>query len=242
MYKEPQPEKIHKMFSQIATSYDSANTILSLGIHTLWKQKLVDSSGVSSGSSVLDCATGTGDVALLFKKKVGPDGSVIATDFCEDILNLAPPKAEKQNLKIQFEVADVTQLKYADHSFDASSISFGIRNVGNLKKALSELARVTRPSGKVMILEFGQIQIPVLKEMYNFYSRNILPKLGGFVSGHTTAYEYLNESAEKFPCAQEFVDVAMSTGMYKTMSYKTLSFGVAYLYEGIPAESSKPLS
>lgn len=238
MYKEPQPEKIHKMFSQIAPSYDSANSILSLGIHMRWKQKLVENSGAQLGSVVLDCATGTGDVALLFKKQVGKHGRVIATDFCQDILQLAPPKAKKLNLHIDFEVADVTQLPYPDHFFDVSSISFGIRNVGNLKKALSELARVTKPTGKVMILEFGQIQIPVIKELYNFYARNILPKLGGLVSGNTSAYEYLNESSEKFPCAKEFINVALSTEKYKTMTYSPLSLGVAYLYEGTPISHS----
>lgn len=239
MYKEPQPEIIRKMFSEIAPSYDSANSILSLGIHTLWKKKLVHRSGVQPGDTVLDCATGTGDVAILFKQKVGPTGKVIATDFCKDILDLGPPKAQKLNLDIQFEVADATQLPYPDNHFDATSISFGIRNVGQLSKALSELARVTKPTGKVMILEFGQMQIPVIKDVYNFYSRHLLPKIGGWVSGHTSAYEYLNQSAESFPCSQNFIDVAMSTDMYKTMSCSPLSFGVAYLYEGVPLAAKK---
>ncbi len=233
MYKEPHAPTIRKMFSEIAPSYDKANSILSLGIHHLWKQKLVKMSGAKPGDCVLDCATGTGDLALLFKKQVGDQGTVIGTDFCEEILAFAPEKAKQQNLNIQFEPADVTQLPYADASFDVSCISFGIRNVNDLNKALSELARVTRPGGRVMIMEFGQIQWPVLREVYGFYSNSVLPWMGGMISGNAQAYKYLNDSAKKFPCGQDFVDRALSTGRYQSMSVHALSFGVAYIYTGI---------
>ncbi len=232
MYKEPHAPTIRKMFSEIAPSYDKANSVLSLGIHRLWKQKVIKLSGAKTGDRVLDCATGTGDLALLFKKQVGDTGRVVGTDFCEDILALAPVKAKEQNLAVEFSPADVTKLPFSDQTFDISCISFGIRNVNDLQKALSELARVVRPGGRVMILEFGQIQWPVLREAYGFYSHYILPRLGGWLSGNAQAYHYLNESALKFPCGDDFVRRAMKTGRYESMSVVPLSLGIAYIYIG----------
>lgn len=232
MYKEPQANTIQKMFSEIAPSYDKANSILSLGIHHLWKKKVVAMSGAKPGDYILDCATGTGDLALLFKQSVGPSGSVTGTDFCAEILALAPEKAKTKNLDIHFEKADVTQLPYANKSFDVSCISFGIRNVDNLDKALIELARVAK--SRVMIMEFGQVTTPVLSSAYNFYSNSILPKLGGWISGKPNAYAYLNTSAQSFPSGSAFINRAMATGAYSSMTCKPLSFGVAYIYTGIP--------
>lgn len=232
MYKEPQAQTIKKMFSEIAPSYDKANSVLSLGIHHLWKKKLVSMSGAQPGDSVLDCATGTGDLALLFKSAVGATGTVTGTDFCPDILAFGPQKAKAKNLDIRFESADVTQLPYADKSFDVSSISFGIRNVDNLDKALTELARVTRK--KVMIMEFGQITTPVIGPAYDFYSNTVLPKVGGWISGNPAAYNYLNSSAKSFPSGKIFVERALNTGAYSSMTCKPLSFGIAYIYTGVP--------
>ena len=170
----PDPEIIKSMFSKVAANYDKANSILSVGIHHLWRKKLVYLSSAKPGQSVLDCATGTGDLAIEFKKAVGPEGSVIGTDFCAEMLAPAPSKALAENLEIKFEQADVTALQYADNYFDIVSISFGIRNVGNPLKALQEMARVTKPGGKVMVLEFGQMSLPVLNYAYTFYSEKIL--------------------------------------------------------------------
>ncbi len=233
MSKEHHAQTIRQMFSVIAPSYDKANSILSLGIHHLWKKKLVRMSGAKAGDRVLDCATGTGDLALLFKEQAGATGTVVGTDFCAEILAFAPQKAKTKNLDVTFETADVTQLPYADGSYDISCISFGIRNVDNLQRALDELARVVRPGGRVMIMEFGQIQIPVIKQAYGIYSDWILPRLGGLVSGNTKAYKYLNDSAKQFPCGEEFVKRALSTGRYESMSVTPLSLGVAYIYTGI---------
>ena len=148
-------QTIQSMFTDIADSYDKANSVLSLGIHHLWKNKLVQMTPVKAGDSVLDCATGTGDLALSYKKKVGPQGVVVGTDFCQAMLDEAPQKAQKQNLDVHFEWADVTDLNYDDDKFDATSISFGIRNVEDRNRAFQEMARVTKPGGHVMILEFG---------------------------------------------------------------------------------------
>jgi demethylmenaquinone methyltransferase/2-methoxy-6-polyprenyl-1,4-benzoquinol methylase len=229
----PNPEIIRSMFSKVAANYDKGNDVLSMGIHHLWRKKLVKYSGVKAGQKVLDCATGTGDLAIEFKKTVGPAGSVIGTDFCAEMLIPAPGKAAARGLEIKFEQADVTQLNYADNSFDASSISFGIRNVGNPVKGLSEMARVVRPGGVVMVLEFGQVDIPVFGPLYNFYSQNILPKIGGLVTGQKDAYEYLQKSSAAFPCKKNFLSLMEETGAFSHTEYISLTGGIAYIYKGI---------
>lgn len=225
--------KIRNMFSEIAGGYDLANTVLSGGIHHLWRKALVRYSGVQSGQRVLDCATGTGDLAIEFKRAVGPMGSVVGSDFCAEMLAFAPAKARRNDLDIQFEQGDVTQLRFETSSFNAASISFGIRNVNDPLKGLSELARVVRPGGVVMVLEFGQPSWPVFREAYQGYSRYILPKIGGWITGQKTAYKYLQDSSSEFPCGTKFVELMMSTGRFASCEYRPLSFGIAYMYKGV---------
>ena len=226
----PESTKIKSMFSTVASKYDRANNILSIGIHHLWRKKLVEWSEASPGGHVLDCATGTGDLAIEFKKVVGFAGSVVGSDFCAEMLESAPSKAMAQKLDIQFETADVTALPYADASFNVVSISFGIRNVADPVKALQEMARVCKPGGKVMILEFGQPSLPLVREFYQFYSEKALPYLGGFITGNTSAYKYLQTSSARFPCGDEFLDLVKASGAYKTSAYRKMSLGICYAY------------
>lgn len=221
------------MFSKVASRYDIINDIFSMGIHHIWKNKLIHWSHIKVGDSVLDCATGTGDLAIKFKRLVGPSGHVLGTDFCESMLNLARIKATKQNCEIQFEVADVTNLPYANEKFSCASIAFGIRNVANPAKGISELARATKSQGTVMVLEFGQPTLPIFKSIYSLYSGKILPKLGGWLSGDSMAYQYLHESSMKFPCGQEFANIMTSTNSFTKVEYQKLWNGIAYLYRGI---------
>jgi demethylmenaquinone methyltransferase / 2-methoxy-6-polyprenyl-1,4-benzoquinol methylase len=227
-----QPEKIKNMFGKVAGKYDLANSVLSLGIHHLWRRKLVGLSDVQPGQKVLDCATGTGDLAIEFKKQVGTLGEVVGTDFCVEMLGPAPKKAKDKGLEIKFQVADVMDLPFEVNSFDVSSISFGIRNVQDPKKGLSEMARVTKPGGQVMILEFGQMQWPVISTVYNFYSEKVLPGLGALVTGEKEAYEYLHKSSQNFPCREDFLDLMKSTGSFSNVQYTTLTGGIAYIYQG----------
>ena len=229
-FEGPQSQTIRSMFDVIAHSYDRANNVLSLGIHHLWRRKVVRWSGAVLGARVLDCATGTGDLAIEFKKVVGPEGSVVGSDFSSQMISMAPAKAQRAGLEIVFEQADVTELPYAEKSFDVSSISFGIRNVQNRELALRELARVTRPQGRVMILEFGQPKLWGLRHLYAFYSQKILPRIGGWISGKADAYRYLQESSEEFPCGAEFGRFMEDTGKFAKVEYRALSFGIAYIY------------
>lgn len=229
----PNPEIIRSMFSKVAGEYDKANSVLSVGIHHLWRKKLVQLSGAQEGQSILDCATGTGDLAIEFKKSVGHAGRVIGTDFCVDMLESAPRKAKGKNLEIQFEQADVTQLQYQDNQFDIVSISFGIRNVSNPVKALQEMSRVAKPGGRVMVLEFGQMKTPVVKDIYNFYSEKVLPILGGWVTGQKEAYDYLQKSSAAFPSRENFVALMQQSNCFAEMNFVPVSFGIAYIYTGV---------
>ena len=228
----PNSEKIKAMFSEVAGRYDQANSILSFGIHKIWRKKLVKMSQAQMGNSVLDCATGTGDLAIEFKKAVGIKGKVVGTDFCLPMLAFGPQKAKRFGLDIQWQQADVTQLLFPDQKFDISSIAFGIRNVDDPLKGLKELARVSKAGGRVMVLEFGQVQNPVLKFFYSVYAQSFLPILGGFITGKRQAYQYLQESSATFPCGQSFADLMMQTGQFKNVHFEMSFGGIAYLYRG----------
>ena len=216
------------MFASISARYDRANTIMSAGVHHRWRSAAVRWSGVRQGESVLDCATGTGDLAIGFKKAVG-NGRVVGTDFVPEMLDVA----RRKNGDIAFEVADVTALPYDDGSFDISSIAFGIRNVHDPERALSELARVVRSGGRVMILEFGQPAGRMARALYGFYRRAILPRLGGAVTGRRQAYEYLESSAARFPSGDAFARLMRENGSFASIEWKPLTFGIAYLYKGV---------
>ena len=225
-------QAVHAMFSDIAPRYDLTNSVLSLGIHHLWRKRTVKVSGAKPGSSVLDCATGTGDLALEFKRTVGPTGKVLGTDFNADMLSHAPAKATSKGLAVDFEVADAMHLPYADATFDVASISFGIRNVDEPKTALAEMARVVKPGGRIVVLEFGQPR-GIMGLTYRFYSKNIIPLIGGLLTGNRKAYEYLPTTAAAFPCREQFTTLMQSTGRLTDCTYEELTGGIAFLYSGV---------
>jgi demethylmenaquinone methyltransferase/2-methoxy-6-polyprenyl-1,4-benzoquinol methylase len=228
-YRGPDPERIRSMFAAISRRYDRGNQVLSGGVHHLWRRKAVRWSGATRGDAVLDCATGTGDLAIAFRKAVGPDATVVGTDFVPEMLELA----RRKTAAVTFEVADVTRLPFDDASFDISSISFGIRNVADPRRGIAEMARVVRPGGRVMVLEFGQPQNRMFGALYDFYRRRVLPRIGGLVTGKRDAYEYLERSAGRFPSGDEFVALMHDAAAFTAVEYVPLTFGIAYLYRGI---------
>jgi len=225
-------EKVKNMFADIADDYDRINGILSFGIHNAWRKRAVAESRARPGDRVLDCATGTGDLALEFKKTVGHNGYVLGTDFCKEMIEHAPGKAEKQELVVDFEVADAMNLPYDEDSFDIASIAFGIRNVDNPSVALKEMARVVRPGGRVVVLEFGQPEgftgVP-----FRFYSKYIMPAVGGAISGNREAYTYLPETSAKFPSDQAFLELMRETGAFQSVRSVKLTGGISYIYIGL---------
>jgi demethylmenaquinone methyltransferase/2-methoxy-6-polyprenyl-1,4-benzoquinol methylase len=223
---------VRTMFASIAKNYDRANQVLSFGLHHQWRRAAVRRSRAHEGDRVLDCATGTGDLALAFQRVVGPRGAVVGTDFCEEMLELAPSKAERAGLPVRFEVADVLALPYADASFDVASIAFGIRNVDDPERGVREMARVVRPGGRVVVLEFGQPGGALFGPLYRFYSHQILPRVGGWLSGKREAYEYLDRTSSRFPAGEAFTALMRDTRLFSSVDSYGLTGGVAYVYVG----------
>ena len=219
------------MFADIADDYDRVNTILSFGVHHGWRNKTVQLSGAALGDRVLDCATGTGDLAIEFKKAVGEDGYVLGTDFCKEMIEHAPQKAAEHKLQIEFEVADAMDLPYGDDEFTIASIAFGIRNVDDPVQALREMARVVQPGGRVVVLEFGQPK-GLLKYPYELYSQHIMPAVGGWLSGNREAYTYLPKTSAQFPAGDKFIHLMNEAGCFAKKSSKRLTGGIAYIYVG----------
>lgn len=224
-------DKVRNMFASIANEYDRVNSVLSFGIHHYWRWRTVRVSGAKQGDHVLDCATGTGDLAFSFKKKVGDKGYVKGTDFCKEMIDIAPSKAQKKKMDVDFEVADTLDLPYEDNSFDISTIAFGIRNVDDPKEGLSEMARVVKPGGRVVVLEFGQPQ-GLVKYPFTVYSKYIMPAVGGLISGNKDAYVYLPQTSAQFPAREKFLDIMNNTGYFEQCTYYSLSGGIAYIYVG----------
>ena len=223
--------EVRQMFSSIATRYDVTNEVLSFGIHRLWRRAAVRYSGAKQGDSVLDCATGTGDLALVFKRKVGASGRVVGTDFCPEMLQSAPAKAQKEGLQVEFQVADAMALPFADATFDVASIAFGIRNVDDPVKCLKEMARVVKPGGRVVVLEFGQ-PTGAFGGLFRFYSKTIMPAIGGLLTGNRAAYEYLPRTAAAFPAGERFLQLMDQAGAYRERVANPMTFGTSYVYVG----------
>lgn len=221
-------EDVKVMFSKISKDYDKMNDVLSFKMHNGWKKRLIELSGVKKDDKVLDCASGTGDLAILFKQVVGEKGEVIATDFCNDMLKYAQPKAEKLNLNIKSELADVMNLQFGDDAFDVSSISYGIRNVDDTPTALKEMARVIKPGGKIAILETGQPPV-YLRPMYYMVTRWAMPVMGRILAKEKSAYQYLAETASKYPYGKEFIQIMKDTGKFENCKAYPQFFGASYI-------------
>ena len=223
-------EQIRLMFSDIAPSYDLGNDVLSFGTHRLWKRLLVRLSGAKRGDRVLDVATGTGDIAANFNEVVGTEGEVVGVDFCEPMITEAR-KRWKDRTAIRFETGDALDLHFPSDSFDVSSISFGIRNVDRPVDGLAEMARVVKPGGSVVVLETGSPR-GAWGGLYHFYTRKLFPFLGGLISGNREAYSYLDKTAARFPCGEEFVAMMRQAGLHD-IDARPLLGGVAWLYKGM---------
>lgn len=227
-------EEVRSMFASIANKYDMVNTVLSFGVHHRWRKKAVKWSQAKPGDDVLDCATGTGDLAIAFKKVVGDQGRVLGTDFCAEMMETAPDKSKKSGLVVEYEVADVLHLPYSDDSFTISSISFGIRNTDDPLQCLHEMARVVKPGGRVVVIEFGQPN-GIMKYPYLFYQKYWMPFIGGLLSGNRDAYVYLPKTSAAFPAGKDFLALMDKTGVFKECKAYSLTGGIAYIYIGTVA-------
>jgi len=223
---------VREMFSGIATKYDFLNHFLSVNTDKRWRRlvagKLKDVLA-NSDSTVLDVACGTGDLSLELQKEAR--ARVFGTDFCRPMLEIAFEKNAKNNASIPYTEADGMNLSFADASFDAVTIAFGLRNFSNWQDGLRELHRVLKSGGKLVILEFSTPVVPGFRQAFQFYFSTILPRIGGAVSGSRGAYEYLPNSVSKFPDQKNLVAMMRETG-FSDVEYKNLTGGIAAIHSG----------
>jgi demethylmenaquinone methyltransferase/2-methoxy-6-polyprenyl-1,4-benzoquinol methylase len=216
---------IQSMFSEIAGRYDLANSVLSLGLHHLWKRALVkEALRKAPGGLILDLCTGTGDILKQFNKA---GAKAFGADFALPMLQLQA-KRTISNCKIT--QADALRLPFKDQTFELITVSYGIRNFESLNYGLIEIMRVLKPGGYLFILEFGQKPKGAIGAAIKFYERCILPTLGGLISGKSKAYNYLAKSSKDFPSGEQLIKICQEVG-FKEGKVKTLCFGASYLYE-----------
>ena len=227
------PAKIQTMFSTIAPRYDLLNRILSLGIDRSWRKFAISQLPQAENARFLDVATGTCDVALEIIKRRPSGTKVVGADFSEGMLKLGKQKVIDAGLADRIEVrfADVTALPFDDNTFHGSIITFGIRNVQDYKKGISEMGRVVESGGKVVVLEFTSVQNRFFMPVYRFYITKVLPFIGEIISGKKGAYKYLPDSMLGFPSPDEFKSAMEETGL-TDVKYHKLTFGIAYVHVG----------
>jgi demethylmenaquinone methyltransferase/2-methoxy-6-polyprenyl-1,4-benzoquinol methylase len=224
-------ENIYLIFNQIATTYDKINKVLSLGVDQLWRKALCRPIPRNVPLSILDLATGTGDQAFEILRK-RPLVSITGVDKAKKMLDVASQKAKRSAASnVHFVEADAADLPFKDSVFDYVTLSFGIRNFSSLEDSMKEILRVLKNQGSLLILEFGVPKNTLLRSCYFFYLRKILPKIGGFLSKHTQAYKYLNESIEEFPSGDSLCHLLQKNG-FDEVKYTSLSFGIVNLYTG----------
>ncbi len=233
-YKDDQStkkEQVALMFNNIASHYDFLNHFLSLGIDILWRKKAIRLLKSAQPKHILDIATGTGDFALE-ALSLNPD-KIIGVDVSEGMLALGKEKIKKRKLenKIEFIFGDSENLPFESNTFDAITVAFGVRNFENLEKGLSDMYRVLKPGGTVVVLEFSKPKQFPVKQLYNFYFKNILPLMGKLISKDNSAYTYLPESVNAFPDGDSFLSILKNTG-FKDTRWISLTLGVASIYIG----------
>ncbi len=225
-------EQVAEMFNKIAFRYDFLNRFLSGGIDRGWRKKAISELRSINPKTVLDLATGTADMPIMLMKLLSPD-KVIGIDISEAMLELGRRKVQKNNLngKISLQTGDAENIHFSDNSFFAATVAFGVRNFQNLEKGLSEIYRILKPGGKLVILEFSKPDKGYFLPFYKLYLRVIAPRIGKMISGSLDAYKYLNESVNAFPEGAAFVGILNKSG-FKDTYFKKLSLGICTIYCG----------
>ena len=223
-------EQVSEMFDNISQNYDGMNRILTFGIDMSWRKKLINLIAQTHPKHVLDVASGTGDLAILTAQKI-TDAQVVGIDISEGMLEIGKEKIQKLHLegRITLQVADSENLPFADETFDAVTVAFGVRNFENLDRGLQEINRVLKKGGIFAILETSVPTFPVVKQLYLFHSNVLLPFFGKLFSKDVKAYQYLSESAKNFPYGEDFNNILKKNG-FITITNKPQFFGAATIY------------
>jgi demethylmenaquinone methyltransferase/2-methoxy-6-polyprenyl-1,4-benzoquinol methylase len=222
---------VRGVFDSVASKYDVMNDLMSAGLHRLWKRYTVMVADLREGSQVLDIAGGTGDLAMAFAKKVGKTGRVVHTDINEAMLRTGRDRLLDHGFVLPTLVCDAEKLPFPDNHFDVVSVAFGLRNMTHKDEALKEMCRVLKPNGKLLVLEFSKVAKP-LEKAYDWYSFNILPKLGQMIAGDDASYRYLAESIRMHPGQEELKDLMKQSG-FGHVDFHNMSAGVVALHVGI---------
>ncbi len=221
------------VFDSVAHNYDLMNDLMSFRLHRLWKKAAVATCCVRPNSKVLDVAGGTGDVARALAKKIGPQGQIVLSDINQSMLRVGLQRLPQSDIPGNFTCVQTNaeQLAFSDNTFDVVIISFGLRNVTRIDKALESMYAVLRPGGRVVILEFSKPVFPTLRLFYDFYSFSVIPKLGGVVAKDRDSYQYLVESIRRHPDQETLADM-MAVAGFERVEYFNLSGGIVALHIG----------
>jgi demethylmenaquinone methyltransferase / 2-methoxy-6-polyprenyl-1,4-benzoquinol methylase len=229
--EQDKARRVRGVFDSVAPKYDVMNDLMSAGLHRAWKAYTVMVADVREGQQVLDIAAGTGDLSRAFARKVGSSGLVVQTDINEAMLRTGRDRLLDQGLVLPTLVCDAEQLPFPDDRFDLVSVAFGLRNMTHKDRALLEMCRVLRPGGKLLVLEFSRVAKP-LEKAYDWYSFNVLPRLGQWVTGDDASYRYLAESIRMHPDQSALRELMKQAG-FGHVDYHNLTAGIAALHVGI---------
>ena len=223
--------RVRGVFDSVASKYDVMNDLMSMGLHRVWKAYTLGVANLNRGDKVLDIAGGTGDLAKAFSRKVGDSGTVVLTDINEAMLRQGRERLEDEGLLLPTTICDAEMLPFATGSFDLVSVAFGLRNMTHKDLALSEMNRVLRPGGSLLVLEFSKVSQP-LERIYDWYSFKVLPQIGKLVAGDADSYQYLAESIRMHP-GQAELKMMMKTAGFGHVDVHNLSAGVVALHVGV---------
>lgn len=229
--EQEKAKHVRSVFDSVAPKYDVMNDLMSAGLHRIWKRYTITVANPQPGQQVLDIAGGTGDLSRAFARRVGPNGRVVHTDINEAMLREGRNRLLDEGLVLPTMVCDAEKLPFADNSFDLVSVAFGLRNMTHKEQALSEMRRVLKPGGKLLVLEFSRVAKP-LEKAYDWYSFKVLPKLGQMVAGDAHSYQYLAESIRMHPGQEQLRQLMKSVG-FGHVDVHNLSAGVVALHVGI---------
>jgi demethylmenaquinone methyltransferase/2-methoxy-6-polyprenyl-1,4-benzoquinol methylase len=230
---EQKQQLVGEVFRSVAPKYDLMNDLMSFGVHRLWKRDFVATSGVRAGERVLDLAAGTGDIAALLARAVGPTGSVVATDINAAMLAVGRDRLTDRGLvaNLEWSLANAEALPFRDATFDRVTIAFGLRNVTDKDRALREMHRVLKLGGRALVLEFSTLRAEALKPLYDLYSFEVLPRLGSLVAGDRASYQYLAESIRKHP-DQAGLEALLGAAGFERVAHRNLSGGLVAIHSG----------
>ncbi len=224
--------RVQGVFNSVASKYDVMNDVMSMGIHRVWKDAMMDWLAPRPGQRLLDVAGGTGDISFRFLKRAG-HGHATVLDLTEPMLVEGRKRAETEQMmdSLDWVVGDAMALPFDDNTFDVFTISFGIRNVTRPQEALNEAYRVLKPGGRLMVLEFSQLPNDGLQKIYDLYSFNVIPRMGQLIANDRDSYQYLVESIRNFPDQDTFLQMVCQAG-FGNAKYRNLSMGIAALHSG----------